>query len=152
MKDIVMPVNADHLEQLLIESKYNEEETKFLVNGFRQGFDIGYEGPTGRKDTSENIPIREVGSQEEMWDKLLKEVELGRYVGPFDQIPFKDEFIQSPIGLVSKAGNKTRLIFHLSHNFKKTGNKLVNFYIPKGKCLAKYNDLDTAVKYCIRML
>ena len=47
----------------------------------------------------------------ELWNKVMKEVELGRYVGPVERPPF-DSYVQSPIGLVPKdKGLKTRLIF-----------------------------------------
>ena len=46
----------------------------------------------------------------------MKEVKLGRYAGPFPTIPYEEDFIQSPIGLVPKdQGCDTRLIFHLSY-------------------------------------
>ena len=65
-----------------------------------------------------------VGNETEMWNKIMKDVSAKRVAGPFDKIPFTN-FIQSPIGLVPKAGNKTRLIFHLSFNFEdKDGNIL----------------------------
>ena len=49
----------------------------------------------------------------------MKEVHLKRFAGPFNkaQLPFK-KYIQSPVGLVPKGENETRLIFHLSYNFK----------------------------------
>ena len=37
----------------------------------------------------------------------MKEVKLGRVAGPFLKVPF-DNYIQSPIGLVPKAGGGTR--------------------------------------------
>ena len=46
----------------------------------------------------------------------MKEVKVGRYCRPFEQIPYAN-YIQSPIGLVPKAGGKMRLIFHLSYDF-----------------------------------
>ena len=130
------------------QSNYNEKETRFLVDGFQNGFDIGYEGSPHRRDTARNIPIRQVGSEEELWSKLMKEVTLGRYAGPFDEIPF-DEFIQSPIGLVPKVGNKTRLIFHLSYDFNKEKGTSVNANTPKEKCSVKYHDLDEAIQICL---
>ena len=67
LDNIVTPVNADVLEKLLIESAYDKKETEFLVNGFRHGFDIGYEEPMDRADKSRNIPFREgVGSKQEL--------------------------------------------------------------------------------------
>ena len=49
----------------------------------------------------------------------MKEVKLKRYAGPFKNIPFEEDFIQSLLGLVPK-DNRTdmRLIFHLSHSRK----------------------------------
>ena len=152
------------LEQYLYETEYDADETEFLVKGFREGFDIGYEGPVDRKDTSENIPLK-VGSKLELWQKMMKEVKMKRYAGPFTRPPFKN-FIQSPVGLVPKAGNQTRLIFHLSYNFHRKSEKKGNFkYQEKGtnkiekppdnsvnactpeeKCSVHYNDLDYAIR------
>ena len=83
--------------------------------------------------------------------QTMEEVQVGRVAGPFKHIPFKETFIQSPIGLVPKAGNKTRLIFHLSYDFK-NGNKSVNHWIPEDVCSVHYNDLDKAVKDCLQIL
>ena len=149
LEDIVTPINVDLLEKLLIESKYDEKETDFLVKGFREGFDIGYEGPTNRKDYSVNIPFKSVGSSKELWDKLMAEVRQKRYTGPYKEVPFEC-FIQSPIGLVPKANNKTKLIFHLSYDFKE--ERSVNHHTPKEKCSVKYNDMDQAVKLCLEIV
>ena len=48
----------------------------------------------------------------------MKEVQLKRFAGPYTKphLPLEN-VVQSPLGLVPKAGNKTRLIFHLSYNF-----------------------------------
>ena len=80
----------------------------------------------------------------------MKEVKLGRVAGPFEQIPF-EHFIQSPIGLVPKAGSDgTRLIFHLSYDFK-DGLKLLNSFTPKEKCGVKYKDLDFVVQAYLKL-
>ena len=110
---------------------------------------MGYRGPLQRQNFSRNIPIT-VGSESEMWDKLMKEVELGRHAGPFKQIPYKF-FIQSPIGLVPKSGNKTRLIFHLSFDFDEV-NKSFNHFTPDEFCSVKYCDLDFAIKTILSLL
>ena len=79
-------------------------------------------------------------------------MELGRYAGPFEEIPY-DNYIQSPIGLVPKAENsgKTRQIFHLSYDFK-NGNRSVNHHTPASKCSISYNDLDRAVKTALKLI
>ena len=83
----------------------------------------------------------------------MKEVKANRVVGPFKEIPYKN-FIQSPIGLVPKAGGKTRLIFHLSYNFlddlEKDGS--LNYFTPKEHCSVHYNDLNFAIKTILKLI
>ena len=132
MRNISTPVDAEMLNDLLKKTHYDPKETEFLVDGFRNGFCIGYEGPENRKDFSENIPITPgVGSKLELWNKIMKEVKLKRYLGPWrkNEIPFEN-FVQSPVGLVPKDENQTRLIFHLSYTFK-NGNESINYWTPR---------------------
>ena len=74
LEEIISPVNAEVLQNLLVESDYNKDETRFLVEGFKKGFDIGYEGPTNRCDLSRNIPFEVgVGDKQDMWSKIMKD-------------------------------------------------------------------------------
>ena len=73
---IVSPVNPDRLNDLLLITHFNNQDREFLVNGFRNGFDIGYRGPVFRQSRSNNFPIT-VGSHLELWNKIMKEVKLG---------------------------------------------------------------------------
>ena len=139
----ITPINVNCLNQMLKETNYDETERKFLVNGFSEGFDIEYCGPTDRTDESRNLPFREVGNNKVLWDIIMKEVQLKRLAGPYDAPPF-DKYIQSPIGLVPKSGGRARLIFHLSYDFKNS-YKSVNHYTPKELCSVKYEDVDHAV-------
>ena len=76
----------------------------------------------------------------------MKEVEHKRVAGPFTEPPCEN-FIQSPVRLVPKSGkDQTRLIFHLSYDCKRDGNKSLNYHTPKHKCSVKYKDLDYAVQ------
>ena len=84
----------------------------------------------------------------------MNEVKLKRYAGPFTQIPeqYQDDYIQSPIGLVSKDGGKdTRLIFHLSHPWRKVNGKFVslNANTPSNKCKVAYLDFSEAILRCL---
>ena len=54
-------------------------------------------------------------------------------------------FIQSPVGLVPKGTNGTRLIFHLSYP---RDGKSVNSETPKHLCSVSYKDIDFAIKMC----
>ena len=88
-----------------------------------------------------------------MWNKIMKKVQLRRVSGPFygQQFPLQN-FVQSPIGLVLKVGNLTRLIFHLSFDFGEgSDKKSVNHYIPDSFSSLKYHDLDCAVKMCLKL-
>ena len=80
----------------------------------------------------------------------MNEVKLNRYAGPFREadIPYNN-YIQSLVGLVPKAGGKTRLIFHLSYQFE-LGS--VNGNTPSEWCSVKYNNLDHAVKNSLKLV
>ena len=145
LESIVTPVKVNRLVELLNQANYPTEKVEFLPNGFVNGFDIGYEGPEHRQSKSENLPFT-IGIESELWGKLMKEVKLGHVAGPFETIPFEN-YIQSPIGLVPKAGgDQTSLIFHLSYDFKRDKLKSLNHYTPKSRCTVKYLDLDYAVR------
>ena len=147
LDNIVTPVKVDVLTKLLRKTFYPESEILFLEHGFRNGFNIGYEGPMNRQSQSHNLPLW-VGNEIILWNKLMKEVDLGCVARPFEQIPFA-QYIQSPIGLVPKSGkDETRLIFHLSYDFKE-GGKSVNHHTPWERATVQYRDLDFAVKLCL---
>ena len=88
---IQTPINVPVLKDLLQKSDYSKEKLQFIIKGFTQGFNIGYQGPEDRTDESRNIPLQ-IGSQTEMWNKLTKEVNLHRIAGPYtkEQLPFKN--------------------------------------------------------------
>ena len=147
LDNIITPVKAQQLKNLLEESGYDQQKTNYLVNnGFTNGFSLDYEGSLqGVQRLAPNLKLR-IGSKVELWNKVMKEVELGRFAGPFKEPPFEN-FVQSPIGLVPKdKGTKTRLIFHLS--YPKDGNS-VNSGIPHSKCTVTYPDFDEVVKLCL---
>ena len=98
LESIVTPLNVNRFEEFLRHYQYDRAESEFLIDGFRNGFDIGYQGPTEWKSKSENIPLT-IGSKDDLWCKIMKEVKAGQVAGPSDSIPC-DNYIQSPIGLV----------------------------------------------------
>ena len=146
LKDIVTPVDVKNYADLLREVGYVKHKAKYLVDDFTNGFSLEYQGPTKVTKTSRNLILR-VCDKFDLWNKVMKEVKEDRYVGPFEEIPFK-HYIQSPIGLVPKdKGKKTRLIFHLS--YPKSGDS-VNSGIPDEFCTVKYPDFLKAVKICLK--
>ena len=150
LEDVHTPVDGRLLARKLREANYDLAEIEFLEHGFTKGFNIGYEGPTRRRSEAKNIPLR-IGSPTQLWNKLIKEVQHSRIAGPFDSVPF-EHFMQSPIGLVPKAKDQTRLTFHLSYDFgTEIDQRSVNFHTPAEKCSVKYQDLDCAAKMCLRV-
>ena len=150
LHSVVTPVHVGELNRLLTETEYCPLKTKFLIDGFTHGFDIGYRGSRTVKLNSPNLRFS-IGSKTELWNKVMKEVKLKRYAGPYESPPF-EHYIQSPIGLVPKDGGaSTRLIFHLSHPRKTKGgvNISVNSNTPADLTTVKYADFDCAVRLCI---
>ena len=146
IESIFTPVNADKFEELLLETGYDSELTRTIINGFREGFLLGYAGNRKVVKKAPNLKLR-IGSKHEIWSKVMAEIKAKRYAGPFEQVPY-EYYIQSPIGLVPKdGGRKTRLIFHLS--YPRTRDS-VNSGIPEEICKVKYPDFDEAIKLCLR--
>ena len=149
MDSIVTPVNVNSLHRLLCESNYDTAKTKFLIDGFTNGFDLGYAGSMQVRHTAPNLKLREVSSKIKLWNKIMKEVRAKRVAGPFQQIPF-NYYIQSPVGLVPKdSGNSTRLIFHLSYPRKENSHS-VNANTPKSLTTVKYPDFNDAIRLCMQ--
>ena len=150
LDNIITPIKASTLKNILDECGYDKSKTNQLYHGFQEGFMLGYEGDPHVKLTASNLKFR-IGSELELWNKVMKEVQAKRYAGPFKEIPFKDGFIQSPIGLVPKDGGKqTRLIFHLLHPRNCDKNLSVNANTNKQLCTVHYPDFSKAIQLCLK--
>ena len=96
---------------------------------------------------SPNLKFQEgMGDEVVLCNKVMKEVKVGHYAGPFEDIPF-EFFIQSPTGLVPKDRNYTRLFFHLS--YPRNSGKSLNQNTPWNKTSVSYPAFDDAIKLCI---
>lgn len=151
MDSIVTPVKVRELERLLVETEYPREKTQFLVNGFTEGFTLGYEGPMVRRTFSRNHKLR-AGNQTVLWNKIMLEVKVGRMTGPHLSPPYSS-FIQSPITLIAKKGSEsldpienTRLIFDLS---SPRGESL-NDYTPRSVKSVEYPLFDKSIRMCLK--
>ena len=87
LNNIITSVDVKVFERLLIQSKYDLEETKYLVDGFTYGFELEYHGDRKLVKTAPNLKFR-IGSPKELWNKVMLEVQKGRYAGPFEIPPF----------------------------------------------------------------
>ena len=80
---IFTPVNTTRLNELLVETKYNDDKRRYLVEGFRNRFELKFQGNRQVKQTAPNLKLR-VGSKFELWNKVMKEVKEKQYAGPYD--------------------------------------------------------------------
>ena len=86
LDNIVTPVDVDVLEELLVRVEYDSVETQFVINGFRFGFSLGYQGNMQRTTTSHNLKLT-CGSKTQPWNKVMKEVQLCRFVDLLSKFP-----------------------------------------------------------------
>ena len=131
------PINCNTLEILI--KDYPLEDVKLeLVNGFKNGFRLQYNGPR-ISVMSRNLLSAEYNKYDTL-NKLLKEVKLGRMLGPFTKKPISNLRV-SPIGLTPKDDGTWRLITNLSHPL---GNS-VNDFIDPELCRVQYSSFDKVI-------
>lgn len=94
---IVSPIDANQLSAYL--QGYDPTLSKFLVEGFKFGFKIPFQG-TRQFRFSENLSSLK-GNEFVLWQTINKELELGRVAGPFASIPFPNLQV-FPLGLMSQ--------------------------------------------------
>ena len=121
---------------------YEESKKSYLLNGFCDGFDVGF-----KKSTKHDISIssKNLKSSYEHPDivdaKIAQELDKGRIAGPFKNKPF-DPFILSPIGVVPKKEiGKFRMIQHLSY----PEGSSVNDGIDEVSKKVEYQSIDDAI-------
>lgn len=120
-------------------------ERQILAEGFSQGFKLGYSGPRCPRE-SECLRSA-LNNVEATWNKLNKEISLGRIAGPFD-LPPLSTLQCSPIGLIPKQQpGEWRLITHLSY----PPGRSINDGIPHEICSVNYLKFDKAVEMVQRL-
>ena len=111
-KQIISPIRVEVLSQYTMEHP-DRELVNFLINGFKDGFDIMYVGsitPT----TPKNLKSAR-DNPEEVTQAITTEISRGHTSGPFTVSPFAVAHC-SPLGAVQKdpCSPKIRLILDLS--------------------------------------
>lgn len=124
---------------------YDKEKKEHLVNGFKNGFKIGYQGSRCFRSSAN---LKSASEQTDEVDKKInKEVEAGRVAGPFPSTPFKNLQI-SPIGIVPKKDSGAfRLIHHLSFP---EGNS-INDHITDDMKTVSYASVDDAIQILLQV-
>ena len=91
MDNIVTPVNAKKFGDLLRQAGYDTDKTRFIESRFTDGFPLHFKGNTAIRREADNLCFY-VGSKTELWNKLMKEVQLKRVAGPFEKVPFDESY------------------------------------------------------------
>ena len=109
--EVLTPIKVDRLAFWL--EGYDVEKKSFLLEGFSNGFQVGFVGKTNN-DIPKNL--KSATQFPNLVSKHIdKEIEAGRVIGPFDEPPFS-QFQCSPVGLVEKKEKGSyRMIHHLSY-------------------------------------
>lgn len=131
------PINVDSLRCLLAD--YNDREAAGeLLDGFSDVFLLHFDGPRIETGCKNLVSVRE--NEYEALRLVLREVQLGRIAGPFDDRPLP--FLRvNPLGLVPKRDGSFRLIQHLSY----PKGESVNDFIDQKLCSVQYSSFDHAV-------
>ena len=70
LENLITPVDVDALELLLKDVGYDKRKTDFLVDGFRNGFTLSYEGSWDVKLESPNLKFS-IENKVILWNKTL---------------------------------------------------------------------------------
>lgn len=117
----------------------NKQAAKDLINGFKEGFLLGYFGPRLHRSCRNLVSVRSHPVQ--VKEKIEKEIELGRVLGPFHEQPLSNLII-SPIGIVPKSDGGWRMITHLSY----PSGTSINDFIDPDSCSVQYTSFDSAIE------
>ena len=133
------PIFVDRLSTCLRDFP-DQDLANFILNGFTQGFDIGFRGEFSNNNTRprNNLSARRCHSQ--IRDAVRKELERGHTVGPFIHPPFPQTHC-SPIGAAPKPDGTARLILDLSQ----PRGDAVNEHISQEEFSCKFSSFDDAV-------
>ena len=74
--------------------EYPTKEWEFVISGFGGRFSLEYKSDHKVQIKSPNLEIG-VRTGIDLWNKVMKEVKLKRYTGPYKDIPeeFRDDYI-----------------------------------------------------------
>ena len=137
----VTPISHSRLQYHLEKIGYDSNKTKYLVDGFREGFRLEHVGEVSSVEPVNDPSV--LTYQDQVQLKIDKELQAGRMLGPFDHPPFPQCHI-SPIKIVKKSEpGKFRLIQNLSWPYDDSS---INSQIPDESKSVKYTSVRKAIK------
>ena len=135
------PIRPDVLRHYLDAIGYDAGLTRYLVNGFEEGFSLCHT-TLAKFVSSSNARILS-HAKDVVQTKLSKELSAGRIAGPFDVPPFSP-FQISPLNLREKKVPGTyRLLHNLSFPYDETS---VNANIPQSEKTVKMSTVGDAIQ------
>ena len=120
---LVNPIKPNRFEQLL-KGHPNQDLVHYVITGFRQGFTLKYQGPEVNREPNNLKSAYQF--KDKLWTSLMKEVHLGRMIGPFASQPITP-LICSLVGMVEKKNSSDMCwVTHLSYPKGSSMNAFIN--------------------------
>jgi len=132
------PINISRLLYWL--HGYNRKKFNNIMESFKFGFDVGYKGTLSPK-MIDNLASAKA-KPDIVNEKIKKELEAKRFVGPFDLKPFRVMQL-SPLGLVEK---KTPGTYRMIHHLSFPEGSSINDGIPEEDSHVQYTTIQDAIE------
>ena len=132
------PINHHKLERWL--QDYDSVEQSYLINGFKNGFDIGFQQSVSNISVPNHNSA--ISHPDIVKDYITSELNANRIEGPHRNIPFPT-FQVSPLGVVPK---KTPGEFRIIHDLSVPESLSINEGIPKKAAHVQYASIEDAVR------
>ena len=126
-----------NLFEYLLQKHPDQNLVKYIVNGLRNGFNIGF---TGEFSATRPKNLKSADQDKILMQQAInKEITRGHTAGPFPYPPFPQTHC-SPIGSAPKKDGSLRLVMDLSQPFGSS----INDYISKEDFICEYSRFDDA--------
>ena len=137
--------------RVLLAKHRDKEEIQWCLDGIRNGFRIGYNGPRDVTRIAKNHNITNDDEIKFVDDEMIKQVKLGRRLGPFDDPPFEN-FIVSPMSIAYKKYSRKMRLVH-DYSFPKFGSNStsVNAFIPEEAREVDIASFDSAIQLLLSL-
>ena len=131
----------------LVENNPDRELVEYVVNGFRDGFRLGFDRwPQPNKPCENSSKVKK---QPDIAQELVdEEVAKGHMLGPFDEPPIPG-LMYSPINIVPKPNGKHRLIHDLAHPYDRQTS--INTCIPERNSAVHYKHINELINIALQM-
>ncbi len=146
----ITPLRYKFWEALLVKHP-DREEVQWCIDGLRDGFRIGYTGPRDVSRITHNHGITDEKEIAFVDGELLKQVQLGRRIGPFDVPPFSN-FMVSPMSIAYKKHSQKMRLVH-DYSFPRYGecSTSVNAFIPDEAREVDMTSFDSAIELLLKL-